>query len=114
MPIVVTLNPELEALLQDKAVRQGQDISLVASQLLANVLQWEEQDSEEAIQGIQHGLDNFEAGNPDRFKILLRNNATSTICDLTDKVPSRNFKWGRGSIKWSQSKRHGVEAGRRK
>jgi predicted transcriptional regulator len=62
MAIVVTLSPELEALLLDKAARRGQDVSLVASELLANVLEWEEQDSEEAIKGIQQGLDDCEAG----------------------------------------------------
>jgi predicted transcriptional regulator len=62
MAILVTLSPELEALLLDKAARRGQDISLVASELLASVLKWEEQDSEEAIKGIQQGLDDFEAG----------------------------------------------------
>lgn len=62
MAIVVTLSPELEALLYDRAARQGQDVSLVASELLASVLAWEEQDSEEAIKGIQQGLDDFEAG----------------------------------------------------
>jgi predicted transcriptional regulator len=62
MAIVVTLNPELEALLHDRATRQGQDVSLVASELLARILAWEEQDSEGAIQGIQQGLDDFEAG----------------------------------------------------
>ncbi|APB32426.1 hypothetical protein GlitD10_0125 [Gloeomargarita lithophora Alchichica-D10] len=62
MAIVVTLSPELEALLLDKAARRGQDVSLVASELLANVLEWEEQDSEEAIKGIQQGLNDFEAG----------------------------------------------------
>jgi predicted transcriptional regulator len=62
MAIVVTLSPELEALLLDKAAQRGQDVSLVASELLASVLEWEEQDSEEAIKGIQQGLDDFEAG----------------------------------------------------
>ncbi|RCJ39195.1 hypothetical protein A6770_12200 [Nostoc minutum NIES-26] len=62
MTIVVTLSPELEALLRDKAARQGQDVSVVASELLANILQRETQDSEEAIKGIQQGLDDFEAG----------------------------------------------------
>lgn len=62
MAIVVTLNPKLEALLRDKAARQGQDVGLVASELLARVLEWEEQDSEAAIKGIQQGLDDFEAG----------------------------------------------------
>jgi predicted transcriptional regulator len=62
MAIVVTLSPELEALLLDKAAQRGQDVSLVASELLASVLEWEEQDSEEAIKNIQQGLDDFEAG----------------------------------------------------
>ncbi|MCY7391963.1 MAG: hypothetical protein LH647_10895 [Leptolyngbyaceae cyanobacterium CAN_BIN12] len=62
MPIVITLSPELEALLRDKATRQGQDVSLVAAELLASILEWEKQDSVEAIQGIQKGLDDFKAG----------------------------------------------------
>jgi predicted transcriptional regulator len=62
MPIVVTLSPELEQQLRAKAKRQGQDISLVASELLANVLEWETQDSAEAIEGIQQGLDEFRSG----------------------------------------------------
>ncbi|PMB47956.1 hypothetical protein CEN40_07760 [Fischerella thermalis CCMEE 5205] len=62
MTIVVTLTPELEARLRDKAARQGQDVSIVASELLANVLEWETQDSEEAIKCIQQGLYDFEAG----------------------------------------------------
>ncbi len=62
MAIVVTLSPELEARLRDQAARQGQDVDLVASELLARVLEWEEQDSEETIRGIQQGLDDFEAG----------------------------------------------------
>jgi predicted transcriptional regulator len=62
MSIVLTLTPELEALLRGRADRQGQDVNLVASELLANILAWEEQDFEEAVQGIQQGLDDFEAG----------------------------------------------------
>jgi predicted transcriptional regulator len=62
MAIVVTLSPELEALLRDRAAQLGQDVSFVASELLASVLEWEEQDSKEAIKGIQQGLDDFEAG----------------------------------------------------
>lgn len=62
MAIVVTLSPELEALLRNRAARQGQDIDLVASELLASVLEWEAQDSEVAKRGIQQGLDDFEAG----------------------------------------------------
>ena len=62
MAIVITLSPELEALLRHRALQQGQDLNLVASELLASVLAWEAQDSEEAIKGIQQGLDDFEAG----------------------------------------------------
>lgn len=62
MSIVVTLSPELEALLRDRAAQRGQDVSFVASELIASVLEWEGQDSEEAIKGIQKGLDDFEAG----------------------------------------------------
>lgn len=65
MSIVVNLSPKLEALLRDKAARQGQDISLVASELLASVLEWEVQDAEETVRGIQQGLNDFEA---DRFR----------------------------------------------
>ena len=67
MSIVVTLSPELEALLRDKAAQQGQDVSFVAAELLASILEWEKQDSVEAIQGIQKGLDDFKAG---RFRSL--------------------------------------------
>jgi len=62
MSIVVSLSPELEALLCDRAARQGQEVSLVVSELLTSVLAWEKQDSEAAIQEIQQGLEDFEAG----------------------------------------------------
>jgi len=62
MTIVITLSPEAEAQLRIEAARQGQDINIVAGQLLASLLEWEAQDSQEAIQGIQRGLDDFEAG----------------------------------------------------
>jgi predicted transcriptional regulator len=62
MAIVITLSPELETLLLNRAARQGQEVNLVASELLAGVLEWQEQDSAEAIEGIQRGLDDFEAG----------------------------------------------------
>lgn len=62
MSIVVTLNSKLEALLYSRAAKQGQDINFIVSELLANILDWEEKDSEEAIKGIQAGLNDFEAG----------------------------------------------------
>jgi predicted transcriptional regulator len=62
MSIVVTLSPELEEQLLEKAARQGQDVSLVATELLASVLEWERKDSAAAIAGIQQGLDEFNSG----------------------------------------------------
>ncbi|WP_019502907.1 hypothetical protein [Pseudanabaena sp. PCC 6802] len=62
MTIVVTLSPELEALLRERATQQGQDVGFIASELLTAALRWEEQDLKEAISGIQRGLDDFEAG----------------------------------------------------
>lgn len=62
MTILVSLSPELEARLQEIAARQGQDVSFVAAELLASALEWELQDSQEAILGIQQGLNDFDAG----------------------------------------------------
>jgi predicted transcriptional regulator len=67
MTIVINLSPELEEQLRKKAALDGQDINVVAANLLANILKWEAQDSEEAIKGIQQGLDDFEAGNSRSF-----------------------------------------------
>jgi predicted transcriptional regulator len=62
MTILVSLSPELEARLLEKAARQGLDVSFVAAELLASALEWELQDSQEAIKGIQQGLNDFDAG----------------------------------------------------
>ncbi len=62
MEITIALSPEIEAQLLEKATCQGQDISNVAAELLTSILEWGAQDSEEAIEGIQHGLDDFETG----------------------------------------------------
>jgi predicted transcriptional regulator len=62
MTIFVSLSPELEARLCEKAARQEQDVSFVAAELLSSALEWDLQDSEDAIKGIQQGLEDFEAG----------------------------------------------------
>ena len=62
MSIAISLSPEIEALLREKATREGQDISIVAAQLLTRILEWEARDSEEAIEGIHEGLNDFELG----------------------------------------------------
>ena len=55
MAIAISLTPELEARLLEKATQQGKDISLVAAELLKNILDWELEDSQAAIPGIQQG-----------------------------------------------------------
>ncbi|MGV0025259.1 hypothetical protein [Phormidesmis priestleyi] len=62
MSIVISLSPEVEAQLREKAAQQGRDVEIVAAELLSNVLELEAQDTKEAIKGIQRGLDDFEAG----------------------------------------------------
>jgi hypothetical protein len=56
--VTINLNPETEALLRKRAAQQGQEIHIcsisVASHWLADVLQWDEQEAQEAVQGIQH------------------------------------------------------------
>ena len=68
MSIIVSLSPEVEAQLRERATQQGQDVSLVAAELLARILEWEAQDSKEAVAGIQQGLDDFEAGRSRSFQ----------------------------------------------
>jgi hypothetical protein len=41
MTLVVNLSPELEDRLREKAIRQGQDINIVAAKLLTSVLESE-------------------------------------------------------------------------
>jgi predicted transcriptional regulator len=62
MTITVNLSPELEEQLQKKATQRGEALESVAEALLKELLDWETQDSEEAVVGIQRGLDDFEAG----------------------------------------------------
>lgn len=68
MPIVVNLPPEVEAQLQDKAAREGQDINLLAAEILTEVLASEAQELQESIEGIQRGLNDFEAGRYRSFR----------------------------------------------
>lgn len=68
MSIIISLSPEIEAQLREKATQQGQDISVVAAQLLSQILEWELQDSQEAIAKIQLSLDDFAVGRSRSFE----------------------------------------------
>jgi hypothetical protein len=60
MPIAI--NPNTEAKLRERAVRDGQDIDTLADSLLTMALEWEAQDHAQAVEGIRAGLRAFEEG----------------------------------------------------
>src|SRR5437764_7804939 len=53
--MTITLTPETEARLREKAEREGQDIDTVADALIAAALEWEAQERAEAIEGVRRG-----------------------------------------------------------
>ncbi len=53
--MTITLTPETVARLQDKAQREGGDVNAVAEALIATALDWEAQESAEAIAGVRRG-----------------------------------------------------------
>jgi predicted transcriptional regulator len=69
MSILISLSPEIEAQLQKRAMQQGQDVSMVATELLSRAL---ELDLRESIAGIQRGLDDFEAGRSQSFESFVK------------------------------------------
>ena len=68
MAITISLSPSIEARLQARAEQQGQDINTLAAELLTQLIEWEQQDTEEAIAGIQRGLDDFARGQARSFR----------------------------------------------
>jgi predicted transcriptional regulator len=56
------LSPERQAQLNDYANRLGQDPSVVLDEIVADALDWERRDSEEAVEGIRRGYADFKAG----------------------------------------------------
>ena len=53
--MTITLTPQTEARLREKAEREGQDINAVADALIVAVLEWEAQDFAEAVEGVRRG-----------------------------------------------------------
>jgi predicted transcriptional regulator len=62
MTITIELAPEVLERLREKAAREGRDAEAVAADVLANALEWDAEDQAEAVEGIQRGLADFEAG----------------------------------------------------
>ena len=72
MALTIVLNPDIEAKLYARAERQGRDVNMLAAELLTQLLEWEQQDTEEAISGIQLGLDDFAGGRSRAFQDFAR------------------------------------------
>lgn len=68
MVLTISLRPEIEAQLQAKAADQGQDINVLATELLTQLIEWEQQDIQETTAGIQQGLDDFTEGRSRSFQ----------------------------------------------
>ena len=58
----ITINPDTEAKLRDRALRDGQDLDTLADALLNMALEWEVQEHAQAVDGIHRGLEAFAQG----------------------------------------------------
>src|ERR1041384_5646801 len=55
--MTITLKPETEAKLREKAEREGQDANELADALLAAALEWAAREYQEIVTAIQEGMD---------------------------------------------------------
>ena len=62
MTLVVDLPPRAKEWLREKAIQERQSEEAIASRVLAEALEWEAQDFQEAAEGIRKGLEDAEAG----------------------------------------------------
>jgi predicted transcriptional regulator len=67
MSILISLSPEIQEQLQQKAISQGRDINLVANDLLSRAMQLDDLELQESIVAIQEGFDDFDAGHSQSF-----------------------------------------------
>lgn len=68
MTITINLSPEIETQLINRATIQGKEVSIVASEIITSAIKSELHDSQEAIIGIEKGLNDFDKGNFREFK----------------------------------------------
>ncbi len=64
--MTLAISADLENQLVARAADEGADPNAMAEALLAAALRWDREDFEEAVKGIQRGLEAFESG---RFRI---------------------------------------------
>ena len=58
----IQLSPERQAQLNDYARRHGKDPVVALDDALATALEWDQQDYQEAVEGIRQGYADLEAG----------------------------------------------------
>jgi predicted transcriptional regulator len=110
MAIVVSLSPELEARLREKAAQQGQDISFVAAELLKSILEGEIQDSEAVIKGIEQGLEECESGSFRSLEEFTDNQLDKTargrkMAEILEKLAMSQTMTDIDPIIWQQDNR---------
>ena len=59
---VIPIKPERKAQLEAYALRRGQDTVAALDEALAEYLEWEHHDFEEAVDGIRQGCEDVKAG----------------------------------------------------
>jgi predicted transcriptional regulator len=59
---VIPIKPERKAQLEAYALRRGQDTVAALDEALAEYLEWEHHDFQEAAEGIQQGYEDVKAG----------------------------------------------------
>lgn len=59
---MIPVKPERIAQLEDYAQRHGQDTATALDEVLSAYLEWERQDFQEAVEGIQEGYEDIKAG----------------------------------------------------
>lgn len=62
MDMMLPVKPERKAQLDAYAERHGKDSATALDDVLADYLGWEQQDFQEAVQGIREGKEDMEAG----------------------------------------------------
>jgi predicted transcriptional regulator len=59
---LIPIKPERKAQLEEFAQRRGQDTAAAFDDALAEYLEWQQQDLEEAVEGIPQGHEDVKAG----------------------------------------------------
>jgi len=68
---VIPIKPERKAQLDEYARRHGQDSAAALDDVLADYLEWEWQDYQEAVEGIREGYEDLKAGRTEPVEDML-------------------------------------------